>query len=90
MSWTAKATVDRDAIEEAVFVGVQQTEPEGSFGAYTDQLAAAQEAAAILAKAVGGARNVSITATGHANPDHILGNGYSNEFINIQVCIAPD
>lgn len=63
-----------------------QTQPELCEGPAADQVAAAQDAAIILAAACGtDVHDVIVTAGGHANPGHGDVHGWSPEWITVTV-----
>lgn len=84
MSWSATGSVNKDEIDTITVS--PQTQPEGCEDAFNDQRSAAFEAAKILAKAVGGdSDRMTISMSGHANPNHEPATGWADEMITVSV-----
>ncbi len=90
MSWSATTPQPIDKKHIETIVGQPQTSPDDVGASYRDHLAAAIEAASILASAVGRDDDqITVNLSGHANPDHAPCRGWADEFIQISVSARP-
>lgn len=90
MSWSAHGNrIRKDKIAK-IKPTQAQTDPQGSGGAYEDQLKAAIAAAELIAKQVGAAGAlVNVSLGGHANPGHKSNfEDWSDETVHVSVSVV--
>lgn len=86
MSWTFNSAEAFDKKDILAKVHPRpQDHPVGVADACQDQILTARNAAALLAHAIGLDDQVTISMSGHANPDHRPCEGWSDEFITVTV-----
>lgn len=90
MSWTASTPTPIDKQDTNEITGTPQTSPEGCGLAYLEQFEAAKEAVSILVSAIGRDNDqVTVSMSGHANPDHAPHEAFADETISITVSARP-